>query len=151
MTVANATHPRAVRRIGVVTMYSGFLAYCTSSTLVRISPTAQLTLAVAGVLLFVAGAWAIGLWRFRARVFPFTIGMSDDRLDERQRWVKLRAYRVAYWILGVVALAVVAASVGFGWMTGMLLWPVLFLVAGTLPLSVVAWTEADPEQSPARP
>jgi hypothetical protein len=80
----------------------------------------------------------------------------DRRLDERQRLVRDRAYRVAYHALtilfgGLSLLVMYAAGNDEGWPalreTALLL-PWLTFLPGSLPTAVVAWMESDPPDDP---
>jgi hypothetical protein len=115
---------------------------------------ALMALAVIG---FLAGSWLIGLRGIRSRIFPYTVGASDAVLDERQREAKYRAYRVSYWILAVLGLAAIFATIGLGlyavsvpstWLVFFLISSsaglTLLVVAYSLPYSVIAWSQPDP-------
>ena len=155
-SVLNHNYSRRARRIGVLLMY---LSY----PLIPVSGLAWTwhgvgwALAVLLLIGFFAGAWLTGLRGIRSRIFPYTVGASDAVLDERQREAKYRAYRVSYWILVVLALTALIATIGVGFYAQSVpsAWPAflvtslsatvtLLVVAYSLPYSVIAWSQPDP-------
>jgi hypothetical protein len=89
------------------------------------------------------------------------VGSSIDAFaDERDRAVRDRAHRIAYWIIGVPLGASLGALVGWvagvaeraepvlidashEWALTALLFVILVLYA-TLPVAIIGWTEPDP-------
>jgi hypothetical protein len=155
-SVLNHNYSRRARRTGVLLMY---LSY----PLIGLGPPAMmwhgagLALMVLAAIGFFAGSWLVGLRGIRSRIFPYTVGASDAVLDERQREAKYRAYRVSYWVLAVLALAAIFATIGLGlyalavpsaWLVFSVISGsaafTLFVVAYSLPYSVIAWSQPDP-------
>jgi hypothetical protein len=155
-SVLNHNYSRRARRTGVLLTY---LSY----PLIGLGPPAVMwhgagwALMVLAAMGFFAGGWLIGLRGIRLRIFAYTVGASDAVLDERQREAKYRAYRVSYWILAVLALAALFATIGLAlyaltvpsaWIVFILIsWSAamtLLVVAYSLPYSVIAWSQPDP-------
>jgi hypothetical protein len=155
-SVLNHNYSRRARRTGVILMY---LSY----PLIGLGPAAAMwhgvgwALVVLAAIGFFAGSWLTGLRGIRSRIFPYTVGASDAVLDERQREAKYRAYRVSYWILAALALAALFATTGLGlyaisvpsaWLVFSLISSsaafTLFVIAYSLPYSVIAWSQPDP-------
>jgi hypothetical protein len=80
----------------------------------------------------------------------------DRHLDERQRLVRDRAYRVAYYVItaSVLLLSLIvlyAAGDDASWSTLRQLTPFLpwlAFVVGSLPTAIVAWSEPDAPEDP---
>jgi hypothetical protein len=156
-SVLNHNYSRRARRIGVLLMYLSYPLISLSGVTWAWWHGAGWALIVLAVIGFFAGGWLTGLRGIRSRIFPYTVGASDAVLDERQREAKYRAYRVSYWILAVLALAALAATIGLGLfaLTVPSAWLVFFtiscsaaltllVVAYSLPYSVIAWSQPDP-------
>lgn len=140
---------RAHRRLLVIASYVSFVggAGLLGSGRLRNEPLLLIALVMAAV-----GGGFVGLfWLWR--LFP---DRRDRELDERQRGVRDRAYRVAYqWVVAVCFLLVAADAFVFDVfdvlgdfgrriisetsLAGMVLCLLLFL-----PSSVAAWIEPDP-------
>jgi hypothetical protein len=102
-SLLNRNYSRRTRRLGVLLMYTSYPGLFISSFLAL---TAQFsgwpmpvrllcwTLLAALVIAFFVGTWFAGLRGIRSRIFPYTVGASDQVLDERQRVAKYRAYRI---------------------------------------------------------
>ncbi len=145
---------RSRRRALVVATYLGFAAFMLAMYRgYTAEPRWPALLAIFAAILFVATAAAF----VRLVTAPgYAADTLDRRLDERQRLVRDRAYRVAYYALtllfGALSLAVLyAAGNDEAWQSMRV--PALFLpwltfLPGSLPTAVVAWTEPDlPEDS----
>jgi len=135
---------RGQRRTLVIGMYAAFAAFIASLYFGSTSdPRWPLPLAIAAILLFGVTAAAF----IRVATSPGYAADSLDRaLDERQRQVRDRAYRVAYYGLtllfgGVSLIVLYAATETLQTIAPFLPW--LTFVAGSLPSAVVAWTEVD--------
>ena len=122
----------------MVVMYRGYTA----------EPRWPGPLAVVAVILFVATGAAF----VRLVTAPgYAADTLDRRLDERQRQVRDRAYRLAYYgltvLFGAFSLVLMyAAGSDDGWTSirvAALFLPWLTFVPGSLPTAVVAWTEPD--------
>ena len=146
--------PRASRRVLVIADYVGFAAFVVVMYLgYTAQPRWPVWLSIAAIILFVATA----LCFIRMVTAPgYAADTLDRRLDERQRQVRDRAYRAAYYALtllfGALALAVMyAAANEETWQSlrdAALLMPWLTFVPGSLPTAFVAWTEPDlPEEA----
>jgi hypothetical protein len=141
--------PRSRRRALVVATYTGFAAFMV--VMYRgytAEPRWPAPLAIIAVILFVATAAAF----IRLVTAPgYAADTVDRRLDERQRLVRDRAYRVAYYMLtllfGGLSLGILyAAASDDAWSSvrvAALFLPWLTFLPGSLPTAVVAWTEPD--------
>ena len=125
----------------LVVMYRGYTA----------EPRWPGLLGLVAVILFVATAAAF----MRLVTAPgYAADTLDRPLDERQRLVRDRAYRLAYYVLtllfGALSLgALYAASNDDAWSSvrvATLFVPWLTFLPGSLPTAVVAWTEPDPPE-----
>ena len=146
--------PRNRRRSLVLATYAAFAAFML--VMYRgytATPRWPAELAVGAVILFVLTATAF----VRLVGAPgWAADTLDRRLDERQRLVRDRAYRVAFYVLtllfGAGCLAVMYAAgseAGWGAMRELALFaPWLTFVPGSLPTALVAWTELDPPEDP---
>lgn len=77
---------------------------------------------------------------------------SDSALDERQQWVRDRAYRPSYWIVSLILLLgatyVLEADNADWWLPNSaeafqgIIWTLIF-VTMTLPTAIIAWSEPD--------
>lgn len=140
---------RSRRRTLVLATYLGFAAFM--AVMYRgytNEPRWPAPLAVSAAILFVATAAAF----LRLLTAPgYAADSVDRRLDERQRLVRDRAYRVAYYgltlLFGALSLGVLyAASSEDNWSSvqvAALFVPWLTFLPGSLPSAVVAWTEPD--------
>lgn len=144
--------PRGQRRLLVIASYIGFAAFMTVMYFGAFAtPRWPLGLGVLAVLLF--GATAVAFVQL-VRAPGYAADTVDARLDERQRQVRDRAYRFAYYALtilfGALSLAFMyAAGNDAGWQSirdMALLLPWLTFIPGSLPTAVVAWVEADPPE-----
>jgi hypothetical protein len=155
-SVLNHNYSRRARRIGVLLMYLSYPLIPLSAAALPWHGVGW-GLVVLALIGFLAGSWLTGLRGIRSRIFPYTVGASDAVLDERQREAKYRAYRVSYWVLAVLALAALTATIGLGLyaLTVPSAWTVfllisssavftLFVVAYSLPYSVITWSQPDP-------
>jgi hypothetical protein len=158
----NRNYSRRTRRVGVLLMYASYPGLPISSAL---ATTAQFngwatpvrllcwTLLALVAIGFFAGTWFAGLRGIRSRIFPYTVGASDQVLDERQRVAKYRAYRTSYWVLAALALAALTASIlasAIGVVAVLIvlpLWIVFLWVAISLPFAIIAWSEPDPDNN----
>ena len=142
--------PRNRRRALVIATYLGFIAFVLVTYRgLTAEPRWPSELAATAVLLFVATAAAF----VRLVTAPgYAADTVDRRLDERQRLVRDRAYRIAYYVLtllfGAFSLAVMyTAGSDDSWTSvrsAALLLPWLTFLPGSLPTAVVAWTEPEP-------
>ena len=153
---AGATRPmpRNIRRRLVIAMYVGFAIFLTIMYIgYTATPRGPLWLGVLAVATFVATGYGF----VRLVAAPGYAADTIDRfLDERQRLVRDRAYRVAYYpvtalLLVVSVVTLYAAGSDHGW--SLLRVPALFLpwfafVVGSLPTAIVAWSEPDPPDDP---
>jgi hypothetical protein len=140
---------RSRRRVLVMATYVGFAAFMvTMYGGYTAEPRWPSPLAVMAVLLFAATAVAF----IRVVTAPgYAADTLDRALDERQRLVRDRAYRGAYYTLtllfGALSLAVMyTAGNDSGWSAlraYALFLPWLTFIPGSLPSAVVAWTEPD--------
>jgi vacuolar-type H+-ATPase subunit I/STV1 len=141
--------PRSRRRALVLATYLGFAAFM---AVMYGGYTAQprwpALLAIIAAILFVATAGSFG----RLVTAPgYAADSVDQRLDERQRLVRDRAYRMAYYavalLFGVLSLGIMyAAGLDDTWSSvrvAALFLPWLTFLVGSLPTAVVAWTEPD--------
>lgn len=145
--------PQHRRQLAVATLYLGYLAglfFC------GITLRGSLPHGVGIVLMIISGlAVVFGLIGVIQSHQTFFVG-SVDRLDERQRSVRDRAYYSAYRALSLLGLAGVLylvlvqlrrlppAQVGPG--MAMLLAGGAALLLLTLPSAIMAWTEPDPPE-----
>ena len=104
------------------------------------------------------------IWSFLKSSIQTTESELDEDLDERQRMVRDRAYRSAYWILAYTCLYIglyiayvrTWATDRWSWLEGgNELTPVLLVigvtyVVFTLSKAIIAWTEPDPEPEEVR-
>jgi hypothetical protein len=146
--------PRTWRRGVVLAMYAGFAVFLAIMYLgYSATPRWPWWLAVPAIVTFVATGYAF----VRLAMAPGYAADTLDRfLDERQRLVRDRAYRVAYY---VVTGLMILLSVGVIYIAGSedtwSAWrePALFLpwaafIVGSLPTAIVAWAEPDPPDEP---
>jgi len=140
---------RSARRRLVVAMYLGFVAFLAATYAGYTSdPRWPWWLAVLAVATFVATGFAF----VRLALAPgYTADTLDRFLDERQRQVRDRAYRAAYYLmtgLFLVLSLVVMYAAGDDQAWSALRGPALFLpwtafVVGSLPTALVAWAEPE--------
>jgi hypothetical protein len=155
-SVLNHNYSRRARRSGVLLMYLSYPLIPLSAAALPWHGVGWGLMALA-LIGFFAGSWLTGLRGIRSRIFPYTVGASDAVLDERQREAKYRAYRVSYWVLAVLALAALTATIGLGlyaltvpsaWIVFLVISSsavfTIFVVAYSLPYSVIAWSQPDP-------
>jgi len=140
----NWTRARTTRRLLVVGFLASLGVYAASLSVFADELAATGYPSTIGVLpLAVVWFFAVGLWQATRGVLV----LRDRNLDERQRQVRDRAFRRAYWltlaIVAVIALAVQAAPItphGDQWDAITL---PTFLLVLLLPTMTVAWTEPD--------
>ena len=136
----------------VVVVYVGLV--CSTGILLIFDESAWLWLSIPGLLMTVAiHSWLLA---------PFTQRIADKKesdLDERQKTVRNRAYHSAYQVLGSVVLtALMYWHLDLQHFEGALPSPditkqnatslfsgLLWLII-TLPTSIIAWNEPDPDE-----
>jgi len=135
---------RRNRQVGVILSGLGYLALVYRAA--SLAGQGRIILPVAGALL-TAGLYLA--WQGSRQL----ILRPDHLLDERQRSVRDRSYRLAYWVFAVLVvvqllfyptltrgLGADPATRAFGFGAGIL------LLAAMLPLLVLAWVEPDPPE-----
>ena len=142
--------PRRRRRALVVAIYVSFAAFMVAMYAgYTAAPRWPTWLAVLAIVLFAATAAGF----IRLVTAPgYAADTVDRRLDERQRQIRDRAYRSAYYALtvlfGALTLGVMYAAaieeIWAGARDAALLLPWLTFLPGSLPTAVVAWGEPDP-------
>jgi hypothetical protein len=152
MIVAKASHlSRRQRRVLVLVEYAGLFSMPVAAILMGNSWWSLLSLLGLGAAMLV----------HRRLLVPFTQEIADKRdadLDERQTAVRDSAHRTAYQILGTLLLGalfllwVMIEPLGERpWMPKLsiqnpiVVYMTTFWVYVTLPTSVIAWREPDPE------
>ncbi len=152
-TATHLTHARrpmlrSRRRALVVATYVGYAAFL---AVLYAGYTAHWPLGLGVLALLLFGGTALAFVQL-IRAPGYAADTLDARLDERQRQVRDRAYRSAYYALtllfGVLSLIFMyAAGSDTSWQgirDQALLLPWLTFLPGSLPTAVVAWTEPDP-------
>ncbi len=142
---------RRRRRWSVVALYGAYVLICASTVIV--ANFASRAVQAAGLALLVAGvaAAAYGVFTLLGRTFVNAPNIRDAALDERQRARRNEALVRAYPFVGIfAALGLVYMMIGDAWplvrnftVIEALFWGV-FLLAISLPSSIIAWTEPDP-------
>ena len=136
---------RATRRTIVTVMYAvyvGLWLYWTWLPDDLSSPQRVLVpwFTSAGILLFFVGFYL--LYAATGRLADHWKPVSNKALDERQLYLRNRAYFWAYILLGVGASVVFWNTViKFGFFGALVMFAALY---GTLPTAVIAWLEPDP-------
>ena len=156
MRIARSARPtsRYARRRLVIAMYAGYAALLVVTYLGYTSvPRWPSWLAILAIITFLATGYGF----VRVAMSPGYVADTLDRhLDERQRLVRDRAYRVAYYGISaamlVLSLVVLyAAGDDQSWSTLRQLAPFgpwLAFVVGSLPTAIVAWSEPDAAEDP---
>lgn len=149
--VSDKIGPRRRRRWSVVALYGSYFVLCASSALSanasgKIANVAALVLLIAGIV-----SATYGVLTLLGRTFVNAPNLRADVLDERQQARRNAALSQAYPIVGMFT------AVGLLYMMLSDAWPALrnftviealfwgaFLLAISLPSSIIAWTEPDP-------
>jgi hypothetical protein len=158
MAQKEASHPlfyrvgsRRMRRRVVVVMYGGWLVM---AAIVLVWSLNSRTWFSAMMLLVLTTSLFQLIWFvWLGRTYVNAPRLPDTELDERLLQVKNQAYRRAYLILAPVAvIAWILSLYALQWqpndqgrIMAIALVVAVGLVAGTLPTTIVAWQEPDPE------
>ena len=158
MAQKEASHPlfyrvgsRRMRRRVVVAMYGGWLVI---AAIVLVWSLNSRTWFSAMMLLVLTTSLFQLIWFvWLGRTYVNAPRLPDTELDERLLQVKNQAYRRAYLILAPVAvIAWILSLYALQWqpndqgrIMAIALVVAVGLVAGTLPTTIVAWQEPDPE------
>ena len=158
MAQKEASHPlfyrvgsRRMRRRVVVAMYGGWLVM---AAIVLVWSLNSRTWFSAMMLLVLTTSLFQLIWFvWLGRTYVNAPRLPDTELDERLLQVKNQAYRRAYLILAPVAvIAWILSLYALQWqpndqgrIMAIALVVAVGLVAGTLPTTIVAWQEPDPE------
>jgi hypothetical protein len=148
----NRIGSRLFRRRLVITTYGGWLLVAAVVVLIStIYPGSLFSYEVLPIL-FLANAVVLGVWFFRKTYISREVLSSDAGLDERLVQNRNLAFRRAFQIFTPVVLvawplsiAVTVAQPGRpGYMTALVMYLAVGLVAPTLPTAIWAWREPDP-------
>ena len=136
---------RFARRTVVVVMYSvyvGLWLYWTwlPADLSNVRHFVVPSFTVTGILVFLASFYL--LYAATGRLADHWKPVSNKVLDERQLYLRNRAYFWAYILLGIGASVIFWNTViKFGFFGALVMFAALY---GTLPTAVIAWLEPDP-------
>ena len=153
-----ASHPlfyrvgsRRMRRRAVVAMYGGWLLIAAAAILWSLISRRWF---LALDLVFLAATLLQLIWFvWLGRTYVNAPRLADAELDERLLQVKNQAYRRAYLTLAPVVVVAWLLSLGalqwqpndLGRILAAVLVVAVALLMGTLPTTIVAWQEPDPE------
>ncbi len=142
---------RRRRRWSVAALYGSYVLICASAAIAA-NLTTPAAHAVALALLIAGVAAAIyGVFTLMGRTFVNAPNIRNDALDERQQARRNEALVRAYPVIGIfAALCLGYMMIGDAWpavrnytVIEALFWGT-FLLAISLPSSIIAWTEPDP-------
>ena len=148
----NRIGSRLFRRRLVMATYSGWFVVAAIIVLVSTIYPGSLFADEELPLLFIANGAVLGVWFFRKTYISREVLSTDVGLDERLVQNRNQAFRRAFQIyipLVLVAwplsLAVTAVQPGRpGYMTAVVMYLAVAMVASTLPTAIWAWLEPDP-------
>lgn len=143
------TFSRATRRVLVTVTYLGYAFFVWAFWAARTLDVALWTILLAAVPALATMLCYVALYAYTRSIAD----RSDRQLDERERMVRDRAYRLAYQVVATVLLllifyAMVAIDGGDLWFPRTLnqfsaiFWGAMLLTT-SLPTAMIAWTEPD--------
>lgn len=143
---------RAHRRLLVVSTYTGLILGAVGDIFARWNSGSGLpALSMAGLLFFAGAAGSLVL------VVRFSQGARDPQIDERQRAVRDRSYRLAYQVL-IAGYCIILFGVSFLQLafeydlvaglasSSTTVMSFLLILLMTLPSAMAAWSEPDPPE-----
>jgi hypothetical protein len=149
--VSDEIGPRRRRRWSVIALYGSYVIICASAA-IRANVSAK-PAELAALALLIAGVVAAfyGVFTLMGRTFVNAPNLRESVLDERQRARRNDAISRAYPIIGIfTAVGLLYMMIGDAWpavrnftVIEALFWGA-FLLAISLPSSIIAWTEPDP-------
>ncbi len=152
---------RARRRRAVLALYLGyplFVASLWGGSALRHHGEPGLAWAMVVPLAVTVVAMLAGGYILLSRTAINLPNMSDRVLDERQRLVRDRAYRISFRLVSGVLLSAalyMMMALSSGWSVphtadaGQAIFWGVFVVTTTLPTAVIAWTEPAPREDEA--
>jgi len=149
--VSDRIGPRRRRRRSVVALYGSYFVICASSAIAATAPGKPAQLAALALLIAGVASAAYGVVTLMGRTFANAPNIREDAFDERQLARRNAALSRAYPIVGMcTAVGLVYTLFGDIWpairnftVIEALFWA-SFLLAISLPSSIIAWTEPDP-------